>query len=252
MKTKTVAIAIALTAASSAAQADTILGLYAGVGQWQSELSGDVGVTSTDFSSLGFDEENNNMFYLALEHPVPGLPNIKLQRTDLSTTGSAALQGNVQFDNVIFPSGTTLATEIDLDHSDATFYYEVLDNWLNLDLGLTARQYKGQLTASNNDVIPLSETVELDVVIPLVYLKGQIDLPFTGFSIKGEANAIGYSGDSISDLSAAIAWQDDFLVAFDLGVELGYRRMNLEIDDLGDLNTDLTIDGPYLSLNAHF
>ncbi|MDM3870085.1 TIGR04219 family outer membrane beta-barrel protein [Porticoccus sp. W117] len=252
MKTKTIAIAITLSAAASTAQADTVLGLYAGAGQWQSELSGDVGVTDTDFSTLGFDEENNNMFYLALEHPVPVIPNIKVVRTDLSTTGSATLQGNVQFDNVIFPSGTTLATDINLDHTDATFYYEVLDNWINLDLGLTARQYKGQLTASNNDVVPLSETVELDAVIPLVYLKGQIDLPFTGFSLKGEANAIGYSGDSISDISAAIAWQDDFLAVFDLGVELGYRRMNLEIDDLGDLQTDLTIDGPYLSLNAHF
>ncbi|MCV6604025.1 MAG: TIGR04219 family outer membrane beta-barrel protein [Porticoccaceae bacterium] len=254
MKTKTIATAItlALGVAATTAQADTVLGLYAGAGQWKSELSGDVGVTSTDFSTLGFNEENNNMFYLALEHPVPAIPNIMVKRTDLSTTGSATLQGNVQFDNVLFPSGTSLATDIDLDHTDATFYYEVLDNWINLDLGLTARQYKGQLTASNDDLVPLSETVELDAVIPLVYVKGQIDLPFTGFSIKGEANAIVYSGDSISDVSAAVAWQDDFLVAFDLGVELGYRRMNLEIDDLGDLQTDLTIDGPYLSLNAHF
>lgn len=251
MKKTIMALGMGLALSGGAAQADTIFGVYAGVGQWKSELSGDVGITDTDFSTLGFEEENNNMFYIALEHPVPVLPNIMLKRTDLSTNGSATLQSNVQFDNVIFPAGTTLVTDIDMTHTDATFYYEILDNWLNLDLGLTARSFEGELLASNDDVVPLSETVELDAVIPLVYVKGQIDLPFTGFSIKGDVNAIAYSGDSISDISAAVAWHSNFLVV-DLGVELGYRRMNLEIDDLGDLQTDLTLDGPYLSINAHF
>ena len=237
---------------ASTAQADTVLGLYAGTGQWQSELSGDVGVTNTDFSALGFQEEHNNMFYIALEHPVPVLPNLMLKRTELSTNGTATLQGVVRFRGQSFPVDTSLATDIDLTHTDATFYYEVLDNWLNLDIGLTARSYEGELLATNTDDVSQSETVDMDVVIPLIYLKGQIDLPFTGFSVKGDINAISYSGDSISDVSAAVAWQTDVLVAFDLGVELGYRRMNLEVDDLDDLQTDLTIDGPYLSVNAHF
>ena len=246
-----IALGMGMAVFTGAAQADTVLGVYAGVGQWQSELSGDVGVSSTDFSTLGFDEENNNTFYIALEHPVPVLPNIMLKRTDLSTAGNATLQSDVRFRNLLFPQGTSLVTDIDLTHTDATLYYEVLDNWLNLDIGLTARSYEGELVATNNQFVPVTETIELDAVIPLVYLKGQIDLPFTGFSIKGDANAIAYSGDSISDISAAVAWHSDFLLV-DLGIELGYRRMNLEIDDLGDLQTDLTMDGPYLSLNAHF
>lgn len=252
MKKTAIALGLSTALAGGTAQADRVFGVYAGAGQWQSGLSGDLGVSSADLSALGFEEENNSFFYLAVEHPLPALPNILLKRADLSATGSATLRGNVQFDDAVFSSGANLVTDIDLTHTDATFYYEVLDNWINLDLGLTARSFQGKLLASSDDVAPVSETLELDMVVPLVYVKGQLDLPFTGFSLKGDASAIYYSGDGISDIAVAVAWQDDFLVAFDLGVELGYRRMSLAVDELGDLQADLAIDGPYLSLNAHF
>lgn len=249
MKRNVMALGLGMALLSGAAQADTVLGVYAGVGKWNSELSGDIGITDTDFSALGFGDEKNNVLYIALEHPVPLIPNVMLKQTDLSSRGNAMLTDDVQFDDINFSSGDSLMTDFDLTQTDATFYYEVLDNWLNLDVGLTVRQYKGDLTAMS---VSESETVDLDTVLPMGYVKGQIDLPLTGFSLKADANVISYSGDSITDFSAAIAWQASFLVAFDVGVEAGYRRLNLDLDDLGDLETDLTIDGPYVGITAHF
>lgn len=242
-------LVLSLALCSLTAHADTVLGVYAGVGKWRVDTSGDIGVTNTTPATLGIEEEDNNIFHIALEHPVPLLPNVMLKYTDLSMEGQALLGDLVEFDNVTFAPGETLATQLDLSHVDATLYYEVLDNWLNLDLGLTIRSYDGELTAVST---LQSETVDLDAVLPMGYLKGQVDLPLTGFSLKADVNAIAYSGDSISDLSVAAAWNTDVLVAFDVGVELGYRRSKLDLDDLGDLDTTLTFDGPYLSLNAHF
>ena len=230
-------------------QADTVFGVYASVGKWRIDASGDIGVTGTDLNDLGFNERDNNLFHIALEHPVPLLPNIMLKHTDLSIDGQAVLSEPVEFDNIVFPPGASLATQLDLSHIDATLYYEVLDNWLNLDFGLTIRSYRGELTAVS---AAQTETVDLDAVLPMAYLKGQIDLPLTGFAIKADANAIAYSGDGISDVSAALAWSTDVLVAFDIGIELGYRRAEIDLDDLGDLDTMLTFDGPYLAINAHF
>ncbi|WIO73411.1 TIGR04219 family outer membrane beta-barrel protein [Porticoccaceae bacterium LTM1] len=249
MKRNVIALGLGMALLSGAAQADTVLGVYAGASQWSSGLSGKIGITDTDFSTLGFDDEKNNVLYVALEHPVPLVPNIMLKQTDLSTTGNATLAGDVQFDDINFTSGEALMTDFDLTQTDATFYYEILDNWLNLDLGLTLRQYKGDLTAMS---MSESETIDLDTLLPMGYVKGQIDLPLTGFSLKADANVISYSGDSITDFSAAVAWKASFLVAFDVGVEAGYRRLNLDLDDLGDLETNLTIDGPYVGFTAHF
>ena len=129
------------------AQADTVFGVYAGAGKWRIDASGDIGVTDTDLDDLGFNEPDNNFFHIALEHPVPLLPNIMLKHTDLSLDGQAVLGEPVDFANIVFPPGASLATRLDLSHIDATLYYEVLDNWLNLDFGLTIRSYRGELTA---------------------------------------------------------------------------------------------------------
>jgi hypothetical protein len=41
-------------------------------------------------------------------------------------------------------------------------------------------------------------------------------------------------------------------LGLDLGFDLGYRQMNLTVEELDDFNADLTTDGPYASLFVHF
>ena len=45
----------------------------------------------------------------------------------------------------------------------------------------------------------LSESVDIDLVIPMAYGRVLIELP-TGFAISATANVIGYSGNSLQDL----------------------------------------------------
>lgn len=231
------------------AQADTVLGVYAGAGIWQADFSGKVGVSSASIEGLGFDDEDSNMFYVALEHPVPLIPNIRLQYTDISSSSSATLSSNVVIDQVSFTTGSSVATELELSHTDAILYYEILDNWVNLDLGINVRRYDGSLEIRSGS---LREDVSLDGVIPMLYGKAQIDMPFTGWSAGLDASVVSYSGDSITDYAAKILYTSDALPLLDLGFELGYREMSLELDDLDDLETDLTLDGPYAGVTFHF
>ena len=85
MQKRLIALAILAASASVATQAD-IVGATAGAYMWKQSWEGDVkaGSQSVDMNKdLGYDDETGKSFYVALEHPVPVIPNIRLQHTDL-------------------------------------------------------------------------------------------------------------------------------------------------------------------------
>lgn len=234
------------------ASADTVLGVYVGAGVWQADLSGDIGVDSISFSDLGAGEEDANYFYVALEHPVPVIPNIRLQKMDLSYSQTGVISQSFQLDDQTFTASDTIFSDIDLSHTDITLYYELLDNWVSLDLGLTARVFDGSIFAQSVASPAIAERVDLEATLPMLYLKTQFDLPFSGFYITAGGNAIGYDGHSLTDLSAGVGYQSDGL-ALDFGVEIGLRQFSIELDDLDDeLNTNVDIDGMYMAATIHF
>lgn len=250
MKThQTLLLAAALTATTGLTHADTVLGVYAGVGIWQPDISGKLGEVPISASDLDIDDDNANFLYVALEHPVPLLPNIRLQQTSIDSSGNSAISSDFRLGDISFDSGEQVSTKLDLTHQDAVLYYEILDNWVNLDLGLNIRRYDGHMSVTSANE---SERVSLDGVIPMIYGKAQFDLPFTGWSVAGEANVISYSGDGITDYTVKIAYASDIIPLFDVGFEVGYRDMSLDLEDLDDLVADVSIDGPYAALTVHF
>ncbi|GMG87455.1 TIGR04219 family outer membrane beta-barrel protein [Biformimicrobium ophioploci] len=245
---KKITSAIALTIAASTAQADTIFGVHANAGAWQPEISGDVGVDQVDTDELAFADENATVLQLAVEHPVPGLPNIMVGQTALSTDGTSTLSQDYMFGDETFTADTEVNTEIDLTHTDLTLYYEVLDNWVNLDIGFAARQYKGELYVESVDLAE-SELIELDGVLPMAYLMARFDLPLTGLSLIAQGSGIGYNGDTLTDATAKLRW--DFVPAIDFAIEAGYRAMSLKTEELDVLNANIDVSGPYIGLSLH-
>jgi outer membrane protein len=239
-------LAAASLVMASQVSADTVFGIYAGAGSWQSEYSGDVGQTSASLNDLGVDDNNNSFYYIAVEHPIPLIPNIKLQQNDISSRQTGTLSNDFNLNNQSFPAGTAVTTDFDLSYTDAVLYYEILDNWLNLDVGVTVRKYSGELIAQS---LNASDSVDVDVTLPLGYARFQFDLPLTGFSAGLEANLIRYQDNSISDYSAKISYMFDS--ALDLGVEVGYKTTSIQIDE-DDVNTDIRLKGPYAAAIFHF
>lgn len=233
-------------AVSCHTHADTIFGIYAGAGAWQSEYTGNIGKPSTSTRDLGMDDNNNNFYYIAIEHPIPFLPNVKVQQNNITSKQSSVIENNLSIGNVIYPSGSTVATDFDLSYTDAALYYELLDNWLTLDLGVTLRKYSGYLQAESAG---LSDKTNIDISLPLAYGRMQFDLPLTGFFAGFEGNYISYDGNDIADYSASIGYSFDS--ALDLGIEVGYRASTTNIDEDG-VHTNLDIKGPYAAAIFHF
>lgn len=226
--------AIALTTAYHA-HADTVFGIYAGAGTWQTEYTGDIGKPATSAADLGMRDNNNNFYYIAIEHPVIFFPNIKIQQNNITSEQSSVIENNFSIGNIGYPSGSTVATDFDLSYTDAALYYELLDNWLILDLGVTLRKYSGYLEATSASS---SDKTDIDISVPLAYGRMQFDLPLTGFFAGFEGNYISYDGNDLADYSAKIGYSFDS--ALDLGVEVGYRALTVNIDD-DDAHTNVDI-----------
>ncbi|GAB2527531.1 TIGR04219 family outer membrane beta-barrel protein [Microbulbifer agarilyticus] len=258
---KKITLALCAALASAGASADTILGFDATAGAWKPSYTGAVGVDSYNVDEFSLAEDNATFLQVALEHPIPVIPNILLAHSKIETSGMAMLSEDVTFGDQTFNIGSDVSADVNLTHTDATLYYEILDNWVNLDLGLTARMYSGEFIASSAGAdncvqvvggscdLAQSETIELSGVLPMVYGVARFDLPFTGWSIIAQGNGTSYKGDSHTDLTAKVRW--DFVPAIDFAIEAGYRVMSLDVQELDAFQSDLEIKGPYLGLNLH-
>lgn len=233
-------------------QADTLLGIYAGYHFWDSQFDGNfntVNQSQIDIENeLGFDSDSANSIYIALEHPIPFLPNIKLSRTSIDVTATSNLTQSITFQNEPFAANATISSQIDLSFNDATFYYEILDNWVSLDLGLSIRQFDGIFAITSG---AQSANASFDEAIPMLYAAAQFDLPFTGFYGRVSGNGLAIDDHSHTDITAVVGYE----APLRWGAELGYRNMTLKFDELSAnnlaVNSDLTIGGIFMGLTLH-
>ena len=227
--------------AAPVAQAD-VLGFGAQVGYWDSELSGDVAANggSVDVKDeLDLDGESSSQLSLYLEHPIPLLPNVRVAYINIDQTARGQLSDN--FDGI--SAGSDVRSDLELEQLDVTLYYEVLDNWVNLDLGLTVRDFSGDLLVQGNGQ---SSRTTADAVVPMGYLAARFDLPFSAASIGIEGNAAAYSGDSLRDFNVYGQYQLSLLQ-----LRAGYRQIAVDYED-GDDRFDVKINGPFVSAGVVF
>lgn len=244
---KALALALSVIAPVSL-KADTILGIYLSVGNWQPDFSGEIdnsGPVIDLNDQLNIADDSSTLTSFALEHPVPWIPNIKVQRTELDTTSSSILGSAVSFGGVTFPSGTELDSQIDLSHTDYILYYEILDNWVSIDFGLTLMNFDGNISLQSSGLV---SNVNLDDYVPAGYFKASFELPLTGAFVGAEGSLLSVGDNSISDYKAFVGWESEF----GLGAEFGYHRFSVDWEDFDNSNGDLTFDGYYVSVNYHF
>jgi outer membrane protein len=226
-------------------QAD-IVGLGASVSYWDSDLSGEA-ASNNDVvdveNDLNLDSDSNANASLYLEHPVPLLPNVRLNYTVIEQSGRGEL-GTSGF--VGIPGSVEVQSDFDLDQLDLTLYYEVLDNWVNLDLGITARDLSGELIVQEIGGGLAANETTVDAVIPMGYVAARFDLPLTGVSVGAEGNFISFDGDSVHDFNAYGQYEISLIQ-----LRAGYRQMAIDYED-GNDRLDVEIGGPFVSAGVSF
>lgn len=228
---KKLASIIALTTLAPFSFAD-VLAIKADAGLWRTDYDGDLGGIAT--SDLGFTDENSRFFHIAFEHPIPLIPNARLAYTDINAGRSISWNDERVVDSTI-----------DLSHIDATAYYEILDNWVNIDLGISLRKFDGKISAN---LLETDNSISVDDVIPMGYALFEAELPFTGWSAGAELNLTDFDDYKVSDYTLKVKYLFDAVL--DLGFEGGYRSFSLTLDK--SYGADLDLTGPYASFVLEF
>jgi outer membrane protein len=241
MQKRLLALTILAASASVVTQAD-IVGATAGAYIWKQSWDGDVkaGSNSVDMNNdLGYDNETGKSFFVSLEHPVPLLPNIRLQSTDLDISERGTLTKTYTFDGKIYNQSEEVESTTDLSHIDGTFYYEILDNWVNLDVGLTVRMFDGEVSIRGATG---EGSIEIDAPVPMAYVNARFELPLTGFYASGLGNVIAFGDNKITDMTLALGYELGIL-----GLEIGYRNFDVQLEDDNE-EANVAVDGYFIGL----
>lgn len=217
MKKAIVASALLL---AGTAQAD-VIGVTAEIGQFSPDMSFD-GSLKGQTSDINISGEDNTYYGIAFEHPVPLVPNVRLQGSTLE--------------------GKSSDVDVKIDTTDYTLYYELLDGlaWIDLDAGVSFRQM--DIDARVN-----ASTASESITLPTGYLSAYFTIPSLPIQIGGELKTLTVGDSSINDTTFKIKYESPFFV----GIEGGYRDASFEIDE-GSIDSDITFDGFFVGVFADF
>ena len=216
---------------SGLAQAD-VIGVKGDLSYWAYDGQANM-AAQTAASDQDLERKGAAQLSLAIEHPVPLIPNAKIRYVNLKTQTENEVAGQPVYD-------------INMDHADFILYYEILDNIVNADVGVGATTLNGHVTT-----LALSKT-DIDKTVPVIYATAGAKLPFTGLSAQGEVLYSNFNDAKITDAQAELQYNfiDNLLV--DVGLKAGYRILDIKLDDYEKNDLKFDFKGPYIGLDIHF
>ena len=246
---RTTMLAAALVGLSSAASAD-VIGFSAGIGYWGQAPSGtiDPGNNSGQWDvkdDFGLDNDHKAFVWAALEHPIPVLPNIRLEYTPMALTGNGTLSQSIEFQGTTYNASENVHSELTLNQTDIILYYELLDNWVNLDVGLNAKYVDGKAKVVGDQ--SGTEDVTFKGLLPLLYVNARFDIPATGLFLGAQASGIAYSGNQIVDWRANVGYSYSVFA-----VEAGWRGQQVKLNNVDNVDANIKVGGPYAAVSVDF
>lgn len=179
--------------------------------------------TQTDFSN---DSAASYQIGAFIEHPVPLVPNLRLDYTSPTKfEGSNGIGGT---------------NRVSISQLDITPYYEIIDTIVDIDLGVTFKVFDGKIEGTVNE--------NFNPILPMLYVGVAAPIPATPLSIAGNVKYINVSGDSFTDAKVKALWK----LAPMIEAQAGYRYESLNVGDRFNFNANTTIKGPFVGLSVNF
>ncbi|MDQ7056028.1 MAG: TIGR04219 family outer membrane beta-barrel protein [Persephonella sp.] len=203
---------------------------------------------------LNIGDKNSYFIRVKLEHPVPLLPNIKLQYTKMRFTGDGTVTKSYTFGNITVNVNDRVQTKLDLDHYDAVLFYNLpfinIFQIIDAEIGLNIRVV--DFYAKVRDVTGnIEDSTSFLAPIPMLY--GSLEIKPAGFlSLLVEANGIAYQGSHYYDITGEVRIKPIRNILADFYIGGGYRYEKLKIDDVDNTSADVKIKQPYISAGILF
>lgn len=236
---------------SSSLSAAPLIDLSVGAQLWTLDTEGSYSndVNLVDYT---FDTNNNGAAYIALEHPVLLIPNVKVGYANLDNQGFTSVNTNYEFGGQVFAADSEVDTDLSLSSTDIVLYYELLDiGIVGVDVGLNAKVFDGEFSvverATNNQ-----GQESFSGVVPTLYSKLDLQLPLTGLGAYAEGSFFAIDDHEVSDYQVALYYSFVDYLALELNLQLGYRSTNVTLDDLDGIYTDVEFSGGFAGIEFHF
>jgi outer membrane protein len=254
-------LALSLLVAGSFASAD-FLSISAGAGVWQENISGYVKSGDTinymnnksaetdgndNTGNLGLADKTQPYIWVKLIHPIPLIPNVKLQYTKYSTSGDGIASGKLKVFGKSISLSDRVHTDLDINSYDATLFYEFKPVVVDLEAGI------GVNVLSTDTTVKTSiQTSSASTVTPIPYLYARAEtMQFLGFSIEAEGKYLNVSGTGhYYDYSSALKYHLP-LPVLDISASAGYRYQDILGED-GDNETKLQFKGAFAEVGVKF
>ena len=248
-------ISLAAVLASSAS-AD-LLRVEAGAGVWGQKGSGSATLSSGsdlipiegEYTTNG-DNQTDIYVWALFKHFIPLVPNVRLEYTTLTD------EGKTSGDLVGYPTLNGAYTTIDMKQFDIIPYYNILDNtfWITLDVGLDIKYTQSDVTIDTSDgtvLTPAQYTNSSDVVVPLLYVRGRVQVPGTGLGFESDIKYITDGDSTVYDARAKVDYTFDITPLIQPGIEVGYRIQKYDINT-DDTTSNLEYKGVYAGVMLRF
>lgn len=225
-----------------------------GAGAWTQKPKGSAYYNGSNTiggsDALNEDKDTSPYIWAFIKHPIPIIPNIRLEYTSVSQKGKAT----GQWEGSTISVGTTSQSTLDIKQYDIIPYYNLLDNtfWMTLDLGIDVKMidfdYKiEQMTGFSGYAY---QTI---VPIPMAYLRARVEIPVTNIALEADAKYVGYGESHFYDARVKVDFTLNIFPTVQPALEVGYRVQKIKIDESTvDVRTDIDFAGMYAGLMLRF
>jgi outer membrane protein len=224
------------------------------IGIWNHDPNGIINYNGDDVelnSDLALSDRSDINVWCRVEHPVPMLPDIKIQYTPIKVKDSNSGNRPFQFGGYTFDNATQ--SELEMDIIDVQLYNHLplvqTASLKSLDFtyGLNFRFLNANAFIQEVQTVN-SRSRSFSTPLAMLYAGFRI-APVDSFSFSGDFQGTAYSGNHWYDITAEVQISPFTDIIF-LGI--GYRYQDFKIDDVQDVTADQTMQGWFAELGFRF
>ncbi len=229
-----------------------------GAGAWTQSSSGEMtysksGATASDKSLE--NSEAKGYAWLLVKHPVPIVPNLRLEYSSIKNTGKVV----GAFKEFSIDIGEYAYTTLEMKQYDIIPYYNILDNtfWTTLDLGIDIKVVDALYSVNGKMIIngiPNTFYEKSDLLpIPLLYTRARVEIPLSGVGLEADAKFLTYNTSYFYDARIKVDYTFNFIPLVQPALEVGYRVEKIKVDEPGtDTLVNLDFSGLYAGVMLRF
>lgn len=260
-----------------------VLGINFGAAYWGGNIqnrvqsddftSEETSITATRFSpfDLGIGDTSLVFYFIEYKHNIPIIPRIIYRNVPIKEEGKTTLARGINFVDTSIATGALVNSTFDLSFTDISLFYTVIDSWLTLDIGLTQRSIDGSIelispvvaeeetgeetgeTEEEEAAAETSTTVISTAKIHskpvLAYSRASIPLMKSNWRYTYVMQYMNSESEYYSDTEHILSYEMESQ-SFDYRFDLGYKKVKLMSEDIGDLQSTLEVAGPFIRFSV--